>query len=940
MANYKHVSFMATEGGHLVAGSNSADTAGGQNYVEKLNFRRESDGEVRREGWDLMSISDSADSILPDDNPVRLLYQFSSEEKEVLIAAAGRKIFRYNERLGQWVTIAENLQSLDHQSYEHPDAIRWEAVPIDGYLILNNGVDLPLFYREDWPCAFPMYSVRERGIIRVGTIAEFDGRLWMADVEYFEERVFDSWMNLADEPYGCPEVADGEVFEAISVVPEYGGSAVVNSYRVPHAIEYSAWRLASDVTESRAAPYLFGQVYDGKMIVTGSVDDITATAGSGYTTATVTITDPTSDSTHVKYNPNFPGGSGATADAVIENGSIAGITITNAGSGYREVDVSISGNASATASLGTAALVGLALEKQISSQGSLNPYFTVSPTAFNRDAASTFRTGDEVRIADEGVSEGEIVSVVTTGKKTTVTLAITTSTTPNSDGETARMILLKEPDALSADAEMQKESADTLTFPEDGSVILKMVKLADKLLVYRQTGYLAITRGNTQSAFFHEERYRGERVADFRNTIIAIDEQRHMFAGYNGVFAVTPSSIEPTPLTVFNNGPEFWRHVSSDIAERVFAFENGLTQEVMIMSPVGHEPIDGISKLNWGVIALDMVHGTLSTLDSAFTAATTVFPSDLIKVRWFLLATHIVRTRSNVPATPDPSDPGWITNATLGGDLWTSSTTDWSFWKPDDADIPEPNDRWIFLEHYASTGWIFDHPSNQWLWPARTAAGASTPNQLWFKQQGENGEWLHSSQLGGGVEGGTHPDVEPSEFPIAFLESEASPTQPTGARIMRYGYGAATTAAQGPYRSFSRAGSDYECRIRFGKTDFGDRFSEKSLRSYVLHFSDIFTLSKFALNDYVEAEYFEGPKATVSLLTSTSAPDVSVEEVTEELENLQNENMIPTFSRGNYFQDSITVSGNDVGFKFNGRTFEVSGVKTRHASEAVMHEVS
>lgn len=157
---------------------------------------------------------------------------------------------------------------------------------------------------------------------------------------------------------------------------------------------------------------------------------------------------------------------------------------------------------------------------------------------------------------------------------------------------------------------------------------------------------------------------------------------------------------------------------------------------------------------------------------------------------------------------------------------------------------------------------------------------------------------------------------------------------------MRYGYGAATTAAQGPYRSFSRAGSDYECRIRFGKTDFGDRFSEKSLRSYVLHFSDIFTLSKFALNDYVEAEYFEGPKATVSLLTSTSAPDVSVEEVTEELENLQNENMIPTFSRGNYFQDSITVSGNDVGFKFNGRTFEVSGVKTRHASEAVMHEVS
>lgn len=826
MANYKHVTFMATEGGHLIAGSNSADTAGGQNYVEKLNFRRESDGEVRREGWDLLSIADPTDSVLPDDNPVRLLYQFSSEEKEVLIAAAGRKIFRYNERLEEWVTIAENLQSIDYQSYEHPAAIRWEAVAIDGYLILNNGVDLPLFYREDWPCAFPMYSVRERGIIRVGTIAEFDGRLWMADVEYFEERVFTSWMNLSDEPYGCPEAATGDTFEAISVVPEYGGSAVVNSYRVPHAIEYSAWRLASDVSESRAAPYLFGQVYDGKMIVTGNIGDITVLdGGTGYTTATVDITDSTSDPTHEKYNPNFPGGSGATATAVIESGVITGITITNAGTGYREPELSISGdgqNAQAAISLGSKVLKGLALDTQISSQGSLNPYFTLSATAFNRDAASTFRTGDEVRIADDGVSEGEIVSIVTNGLKTTVTLAIATSTTPNADGEEARMILLKEPDSLSADAEMQKESADTLTFPEDGSAILKMVKLADKLLVYRQTGYLAITRGNTQSAFFHEERYRGERVADFRNTIIAIDEQRHMFAGYNGVFAVTPSSIEPTPLTVFNNGPEFWRHVSSDVAERVFAFENGLTQEVMVMSPVGHETVNGISRLNWGIVSFDMVYGTLSTIDSAFTAATTVFPSDLIKVRWFILATHIVDSVDN---------PG-------------------------------------------------------------------------------------------------------------YLESEVSATQPSGARIMRYGYGAAKTGEEGPYRSFSRAGSDYECRIRFGKTDFGDRFSEKNLRSYVLHFSDIFTLSKYALNDYVETEYFEGPKATVSLLTSTSAPDVSVEEVTEELENLQNENMIPTFARGNYFQDSITVSGNEVGFKFNGRTFEVSGVKTRHTSEAVTHEVA
>ena len=69
-------------------------------------------------------------------------------------------------------------------------------------------------------------------------------------------------------------------------------------------------------------------------------------------------------------------------------------------------------------------------------------------------------------------------------------------------GESVQLILLKEPDTFSQNADLQKESADGLSFPEDGSQILKMVKLADKLLVYRQTGYLAISRGNTQSAYF------------------------------------------------------------------------------------------------------------------------------------------------------------------------------------------------------------------------------------------------------------------------------------------------------------------------------------------------------------------------------------------------------------------------------------------------------
>ena len=66
--SFSHVSLMVPEGGHLVTGTNSADSAGALNYVEKLNFRRESDGEVRREGWDRFSAVDPEGALTATSN--------------------------------------------------------------------------------------------------------------------------------------------------------------------------------------------------------------------------------------------------------------------------------------------------------------------------------------------------------------------------------------------------------------------------------------------------------------------------------------------------------------------------------------------------------------------------------------------------------------------------------------------------------------------------------------------------------------------------------------------------------------------------------------------------------------------------------------------------------------------------------------------------------
>ena len=969
-SKYRHFSVMATQGGQLIAGSNSGDTAGAANYVEKVNFRRETDGEVRREGWEKLQLDNYIDNLGTND-PVRLVYQFLSEEELVLVAASGDKIYRLNESTESWVVIAEGLQYIDSPTHV-VEPRRWEALSIDGYCIFNNGADLPLIYRNGWSCAYPIYGIRERGIIRCGTISEFDGRLWLADMTYIDEDnnpdAFKEWMQNATEPYGLPE---NESFST-------------PTYNSPHSIEYSAWRLADNISVAKASPYLFGQVYEGEVSVmntstttssatraTRQIDGIIYTnqqAGSvgnqtsiaivedynatgveisrSATTITISLekvaaTQDTLIFDGVTYTATNLGNSEATismlenqlsdgvslsgkniiisldgavgnktqgdiqniwstaptevrdlVNVVVDNTSdslttlpsnqplVGGVDEVNINNytqqdildayavssqdvkDYIQIFISNSneflsllsdglflsgGLDSTTEQSGTLAEIKLPFELGGANvSNSLNPYH--SSTAID---AGTIKVGDTIRMSIDTtpgsvpnyvVYDGVVSSLTLAGGETKISLISsahnTESLTATGDsqtsvsipqvGEPLQFILLKEPDTFSGDPDLQKESADGLSFPEDGSQILKMVKLADKLLVYRQTGYLAISRGNTQSAYFFEEKYRGERVADFRNTIITIDSQRQLFAGYNGVFIVTPAAVEPTPFQPHMMGPEFWRNITRQEIEYCWACENSLTQEIFIIAPVGIKLDDSTGmKLDWGVIAYDMIYGTLSQIDAAMTSACNLFPTPKISSRWFILSTHVVENES---------------------DMYTDS------------------------------------------------------------------ELLRE---------------EDKEFTSA------------GSKIMRYSYGPAVENIFGntqPYRSFRRDGADYISRIKYGKNDFGDKFSEKMLRSYALHLSDRYDYTTYTRDGYVEDEFTKDLSATVSIKTYSTGVDDGDEEINEVLDSLDTETMVPLFAQGNYYQDTIELRGRDNGFKILGRTFEVSGVRTRHTNEA--HEVS
>lgn len=79
----------------------------------------------------------------------------------------------YDDNPGVWIVIGSGFS---------PFAQRWEAVSLNGFLILNNGVDLPMTYEVQDFSVKPIYELRENGIASVGNISVCNDLLLCADI--------------------------------------------------------------------------------------------------------------------------------------------------------------------------------------------------------------------------------------------------------------------------------------------------------------------------------------------------------------------------------------------------------------------------------------------------------------------------------------------------------------------------------------------------------------------------------------------------------------------------------------------------------------------------------------------------------------------------------------------------------------------------------------
>ena len=108
----------------------------------------------------------------------------------------------------QWLEIGSGFNSSAF-SFKDPSVVgqsvptgpQWEAVNLGDYVVLNNGIDLPVVYKETWLEVEPLYELREVGVASVGTITSYLGFLFCADLTEVNEDFFSTLMQSAS-PYG------------------------------------------------------------------------------------------------------------------------------------------------------------------------------------------------------------------------------------------------------------------------------------------------------------------------------------------------------------------------------------------------------------------------------------------------------------------------------------------------------------------------------------------------------------------------------------------------------------------------------------------------------------------------------------------------------------------------------------------------------------------
>ena len=172
-------SVRASQGGGRLVNIRSVDNVGAANYVAKINWRRSYDGEIPREGHlpfkpnTALSGYASQALSLPTGDVIGIWEAVRPNGDRAVVAASRTTLYRFDYSSGSWSTIGSGFSA---------STTYWQGEQLDGYLILNNGIDLPVTYRVEASAVVPIHEMRLNGIAAVGCISVYNGFLVCADI--------------------------------------------------------------------------------------------------------------------------------------------------------------------------------------------------------------------------------------------------------------------------------------------------------------------------------------------------------------------------------------------------------------------------------------------------------------------------------------------------------------------------------------------------------------------------------------------------------------------------------------------------------------------------------------------------------------------------------------------------------------------------------------
>jgi len=440
--------------------------------------------------------------------------------------------------------------------------LRWEAVNINGYAVFNNGADLPLVYRVEWETAKPIYALREAGVARVGTIGELSGILVCGDISQMKQDDIEASM-LSASPYGY-----------------YSKSVDRLGYRV----------LFSDLDD----PMSFGAIANATIFERSRVmawkwvpssiglDEVTIT-GAGV------------------------GGGNLTANIVGSYTKAAGSLKVMAPSFKGKYP---QGNYSKDIKHKDADDVefeGIKIQEE-----NRTPKYLIR--AFEIGEIIHFKNGAAFQFTSNAAANDETIYGLLIGDVTN---------DEQGDAATNYVKLDEFADYSITSTAVGKSDAFSSTsgfddLQDDGSAILKMAKLQNVLVVYKETSiFLAEYTGDTDAPFrFNFVKIPASKALKYRHTVANVEGMAHIYAGDSAFYSFDLASRKPKELPAFKNTDTlFFNDASSANTESIYAADNQVTKEIWFVT-------NGSSSDK--ALCFDYLFNTLSTTSANITAASTI----------------------------------------------------------------------------------------------------------------------------------------------------------------------------------------------------------------------------------------------------------------------------------------------------------------------------